>query len=90
MEDMAQYCDDVVVMAHARVLMAGDRDHIFARADELEAVGLDIPQVTRLCQLLRRGGMPMPAGLYTVGAAQDALMSIFSEAMEKKKGGMRL
>ena len=90
MEDMAQYCDDVVVMAHARVLMAGDRDHIFARADELEAVGLDIPQVTRLCQLLRQGGMPMPAGLYTVGAAQDALMSIFSEAMEKKKGGMRL
>lgn len=90
MEDMAQYCDDVVVMAHANVLMAGDRDHIFARADELEAVGLDIPQVTRLCQLLRRGGMPMPAGLYTVGAAQDALMSIFSEAMEKKKGGMRL
>ena len=90
MEDMAQYCDDVVVMAHARVLMAGDRDHIFARADELEAVGLDIPQVTRLCQLLRRGGMPMPAGLYTVGAAQDALMSLFTEAMEKKKGGMRL
>lgn len=89
MEDMAQYCDDVVVMAHARVLMAGDRDHIFARADELEAVGLDIPQVTRLCQLLRRGGMPMPAGLYTVGAAQDALMSLFTEAMEKK-GGMRL
>ena len=60
MEDMAQYCDDVVVMAHANVLMAGDRDHIFSRADELEAVGLDIPQVTKLCQLLSRGGMPMP------------------------------
>ena len=90
MEDMAQYCDDVVVMAHANVLMAGDRDHIFSRADELEAVGLDIPQVTRLCQLLRRGGMPVPAGLYTVGAAEDVLMSLFSEAKEKKKGGNRL
>ena len=90
MEDMAQYCDDVVVMAHAEVLMAGDRDYIFGRADELETVGLDIPQVTKLCQLLRRGGMPMPAGLYTVGAAEDALMQIFSEAKEKKKGGNRL
>ena len=63
---------------------------IFGRADELETVGLDIPQVTKLCQLLRRGGMPMPAGLYTVGAAEDALMQIFSEAKEKKKGGNRL
>ena len=90
MEDMAQYCDDVVVMAHSKALMAGDRDYIFGRADELETVGLDIPQVTKLCQLLRRGGMPMPAGLYTVGAAEDALMQIFSEAKEKKKGGNRL
>ena len=90
MEDMAQYCDDVVVMAHAKVLMAGDRDHVFDRADELEAVGLDIPQVTKLCQLLRRGGMPIPAGLYTVGAAEDALVQLFSEAKKEKKGGNRL
>jgi energy-coupling factor transport system ATP-binding protein len=85
MEDMAQYCDDVVVMAHSKVLMAGDRDHIFARADELEAVGLDIPQITKLCLLLREGGMPMPAGLYTVDSAEDALMKLFSEA--RRKGG---
>jgi energy-coupling factor transport system ATP-binding protein len=90
MEDMAQYCDDVVVMAHSKVLMAGDRDHVFDRADELEAVGLDIPQVTKLCQLLRRGGMPIPAGLYTVGAAEDALVQLFSEAKKEKKGGNRL
>ena len=87
MEDMAQYCDDVVVMAHAKVLMAGDRDYVFSRADELEAVGLDIPQVTKLCQLLRRGGMPMPAGLYTVDAAQETLVRLFSEAKGKKGGG---
>ena len=85
MEDMAQYCDDVVVMAHAKVLMAGDRDPIFARADELEAVGLDIPQITKLCLLHREGGMPMPAGLYTVDSAEDALVKLFSEA--RRKGG---
>ena len=90
MEDMAQYCDDVVVMAHSEVLMAGDRDYVFSRADELEAVGLDIPQVTKLCQLLRKGGMPMPAGLYTVSAAEDALTKIFSDTKENKKGGMRV
>ena len=90
MEDMAQYCDDVVVMAHSKALMAGDRDYIFSRADELEAVGLDIPQVTKLCQLLRREGMPVPAGLYTVSAAEEILVNLFSEAKERKKGGNRL
>ncbi len=89
MEDMARYCDDVVVMAHARLLMAGDRDHIFARADELEAVGLDIPQITKLCLLLREGGMPMPAGLYTVDSAEDALVKLFSEAKRNREGGKR-
>ena len=87
MEDMAQYCDDVVVMAHAKVLMAGDRDHIFSRADELEAVGLDIPQVTKLCLLLREGGMPLPAGLYTAEAAEAALYDLFSA--KKKEGRAR-
>ncbi len=89
MEDMAQYCDDVVVMAHARVLMAGSRDAIFARADELEAVGLDIPQITRLCSLLRRAGMPIPEGIYTSEAAEAALLAAFagSKAAERPRGG---
>jgi len=86
MEDMAQYCDDVVVMAHAKVLMAGDRDHIFARADELEAVGLDIPQITKLMLLLRAGGMPVPTGLYTPDAAEESLMDIFRAAGENGEG----
>ena len=86
MEDMAQYCDDVVVMAHSKVLMAGDRDHIFARADELEAVGLDIPQITKLMLLLRAGGMPVPTGLYTPDAAEESLMDIFRAAGENGEG----
>lgn len=89
MEDMAQYCDDVVVMAHAKVLMAGDRNEIFARADELEAVGLDIPQITKLCLLLRAGGMPMPAGLYTTEAAEDALVEIFRSIKNDREGRAR-
>ncbi len=85
MEDMAQYCDDVVVMAHAKVLMAGTRDAVFSRSDELEAVGLDIPQITRLCVLLSRAGMPIPPGLYTTEAAEDALIALFRPAGEGRR-----
>jgi energy-coupling factor transport system ATP-binding protein len=94
MEDMAQYCDDVVVMAHSKVLMAGCRDHVFSRADELEAVGLDIPQITKLMLLLRQGGMPVPAGLYTSASAEEALMELFrnsaGEQNPREKGGLDL
>ena len=64
-------------------------EEIFARADELEAVGLDIPQITKLCLLLRAGGMPMPAGLYTTEAAEDALMEIFRSIKNDREGRAR-
>lgn len=89
MEDMAQYCDDVAVMAHARLLMTGTRDEVFARADELEAVGLDIPVITKLSSLLRQGGMPLASGLYTLEAAEAALAQVFGLPADREGGRNR-
>lgn len=89
MEDMAQYCDDVAVMAHARLLMTGTRDEVFARADELEAVGLDIPVITKLSALLRQGGIPLDPGLYTLEAAEAALAQVFGLPADREGGGKR-
>lgn len=89
MEDMAQYCDDVAVMAHARLLMTGTRDEVFARADELEAVGLDIPVITKLSALLRQGGMPLDPGLYTLEAAEAALAQVFGLPADREGGEKR-
>lgn len=77
MEDMAAYCDDVVVMAHAKCLMAGTRDDVFARADELTEVGLDVPQITKIAALLHKAGLPVEPGSYTVEAVERALTSAF-------------
>ena len=74
MEDMAQYCDDVAVMAHARLLMTGTRDEVFARADELEAVGLDIPVITKLSAL---------------EAAEAALAQVFGLPADREGGRKR-
>lgn len=89
MEDMAQYCDDVAVMAHAHLLMTGTRDEVFARADELEAVGLDIPVITKLSSLLRQGGMPLDPGLYTLEAAETALAQVFGLPADREGGRKR-
>lgn len=77
MEDMAAYCDDIIVMAHAEVVLSGTRDEVFASADKLTAVGLDVPQITHLMALLRARGIEVPEGIYTVEAATDALRRLF-------------
>ncbi len=46
----------VIVMHEGQVLMDGTPTTVFARADELQAVGLDVPMVTRLGQHLRAQG----------------------------------
>ena len=40
MEDMATYCDDIIVMAHGKVYLSGSRDAVFARSKELGEVGM--------------------------------------------------
>lgn len=77
MEDMASYCDDIVVMAHAKVFLNGSRDEVFAHAKELESVGLDVPQITHLALRLAERGVKLPDGIYTVEAALAALRPLF-------------
>ena len=78
MEDMARYCDDVVVMSQAKVLYQGSREEVFAHVEELAVTGLDIPQITRLMRNLRESGLPLPKNIYTVEEAVAALDSIWS------------
>ena len=82
MEDMAAYCDDIIVMAHAKVALSGTRDEVFANAGALTAVGLDVPQITRLALLLRSRGVEILDGIYTVEAATDALRKLFGKGRD--------
>jgi ABC-type multidrug transport system ATPase subunit len=60
MEDMARLCDFLLVMEHGKVAMSGTPDEIFSDADRLSAIGLDIPQITKLLLLLREQGFVIP------------------------------
>ncbi len=81
MEDMARYSDELVVMADAKICMQGKTSEIFARADELSAVGLSVPDITALMNRLRSMGLDVPYGIYTVADAKAALLRL----MEAKK-----
>ena len=77
MEDMAQWCDNIVVMSRAKVFMHGTRDDVFSRASELESVGLDIPEITRLMMLLKKRGINADIGAYTVENAAESVKKLF-------------
>ena len=75
MEDMAHYCDDVVVLSDAAVYMTGTVSEVFSRADELSAIGLDVPEVAKIAAELVRRGIPLSGNLYTVEGVRDAILS---------------
>ena len=69
MEDMARLCDNLVVMAGGEILMTGDCERVFEHAKKLTSVGLDVPQITQLMNLLRDKGIDVDKGIYTVDQA---------------------
>ncbi len=75
MEDMAMYCDDLVVMAAGKILMHAPCAEVFSRAEELTAVGLDVPQITRVAYALQKHGVDIGKDVYTVDWAHDHLLA---------------
>ena len=73
MEDMARFCEDVIVLSHAKLVMKGKCSEIFSRADFLEEIGLDVPQITGCMRLLSERGIQVSDGIYTV---EDAVREI--------------
>lgn len=53
----AALADRVIVMDGGRIIMDDTPRGVFARADELEAVGLDVPQATRAANELKKSGI---------------------------------
>ena len=74
MEDMAHYCDNVVVMNRAKVFKTGTVDEIFSDADALSEIGLDVPIVAKIAANLRKSGIDLDGKLYTIEGARDAIL----------------
>ena len=81
MEYAAQMSQRIVVLDHGHIRMAGTPAEVFARADELIAAGLDVPQVTRVFLELQRRGLSVDPSVYTVEQAVAQLRAM--------KGGAR-
>lgn len=82
MEDIARVADRIVVMNKSKLVMFDETQKVFARGDELEKIGLRIPQITKIMSQLRKRGVDVPEGILTVDSAVDYLLPfIKKEAM---------
>lgn len=81
-EVMARYADRVVVLDHGRIVMNGPPREIFARVDELAALGLRVPESAAIASMLAEQGLWSGEVPTTTEAAVTALNS----ALEARRG----
>lgn len=76
MEDVAKIAERVIVMNDGHVEMQGTVAEVFAQAEHLQKIGLNVPQVTLLTDKLRLAGYDLPEHIYTVKYAADAIKKL--------------
>lgn len=76
MEDMAEICDEIVVMLEGSIFMSGSTAEVFSKAGELRRIGLDVPEITGLMLKLRDMGVEIDTIPYTVSDAVPKLMKL--------------
>lgn len=79
MEDIARVADRIVVMNKSQLVMFDETQKVFARGDELEKIGLRIPQITKIMSQLRKRGVDVPEGILTVDAAVNYLLPLIKK-----------
>ncbi|MDR2931805.1 MAG: energy-coupling factor transporter ATPase [Oscillospiraceae bacterium] len=76
MEDIAKYAPKVLVMSKAGIFAYDKVENIFAKASEMERLGLAVPQITKICMRLAEMGYPVRPDTYTVEQAQAQLLAL--------------
>ena len=75
MNDVARLTQRLLVMNGSHLAMDGTPEEVFARAEELVEMGLDIPEITQVFLALKKGGMNVKP-VYTQEAAVSQLLAM--------------
>lgn len=71
MEDVARIAEHVLVMNHGTLYMHGTPAEVFEKSEELEKIGLSVPQITQLTHRLIKAGVDIRGDIYTVKFASE-------------------
>ncbi len=75
MEEIARTVDRLVVVNDGTIPLQGTPREVFAHGGELEAMGLGVPQMTRVFHRLNALGADVDPSIYTVQQAKQAILA---------------
>lgn len=73
MDEVAELAERVTVLYEGKTLAAGPVREIFARVEELEALGLAAPSASEITRALRRAGLDVAGDALTPDEVEEAL-----------------
>ena len=73
MEDVARFAQKILVMNKGEVFCYDTPPAVFARADEIAAIGLSVPQITKVFSKLRSRGIDIRGDVYTIEFAMKTI-----------------
>ena len=82
MEDIGRTADRILVMNGGHAAMLDATKAVFARGPELEAMGLRVPQITKIVQELGKMGLPVDPSTLTVDDALHQLIPLLKRKEE--------
>ena len=80
MEEVARTVDRLVVVNDGKIPFQGTPRQVFQHGDELEHMGLGVPQLTRVFHRLRAMGADVDPSVYTLEQAKAALLDRLGRA----------
>ena len=82
MEEVARSVDRLVVVNDGKIPFQGAPREVFAHGDELEAMGLGVPQMTRVFHRLRQMGVDIDPSVYTIDQARQTILAKLGKAVK--------
>lgn len=74
MEDIAKLVKKIIVMHKGQIKLYDTPLEIFKRVDELESIGLGVPQITSLMHKLKKQGKDVDVDIFTVDSAKEEIL----------------
>ncbi len=83
MEEVAREAERLVVIHQGVIPFSGPPAQVFAHGEELEAMGLGVPAMTRVFARLRSMGVDVPASVYTIPQAREVILAALHRREER-------
>ena len=77
---LSEYCNRVLVLDHGEIALQGKPHEVFAHTDELRAIGVDCPRVTRIFNSLEADGLASGTPCLDVDEAERLITGIVDPA----------